>query len=95
MSFPILIQSVNGKYSASLMGAPEIKVLEPTHEKAINALRTIIGQRVLAGEVLFLDLNEVIGVSGLAGKYADDPTLQDICEEAYRLRDAELAEMDE
>jgi hypothetical protein len=29
------------------------------------------------------------GVSGLAGKYRTDPTLREICTEAYRMRDAE------
>ena len=30
------------------------------------------------------------GLAGLFGKYRDDPTLREICEDAYQERDAEL-----
>jgi predicted HNH restriction endonuclease len=33
--------------------------------------------------------SEFLGLSDLAGRSADDPTLREICEEAYRLRDAD------
>jgi hypothetical protein len=31
-------------------------------------------------------------VSDIAGVFADDPSLREICQEAYRMRDAELNE---
>jgi hypothetical protein len=31
------------------------------------------------------------GISALAGMFADDPTLREICEEIYRERDADRA----
>ena len=40
------------------------------------------------GELTSVDI-EPLGISDLAGTYRDDPTLREICEEAYRLRDAE------
>ena len=33
-----------------------------------------------------------VGASELAGKYANDETLPEICAEAYRQRDAEIPE---
>jgi hypothetical protein len=47
---------------------------------------------MLHGELAFLDI-PFPGIIGLAGKYADDPSLAEICEEAYKARDAE--ELDE
>jgi hypothetical protein len=32
------------------------------------------------------------GLSGLFGKYRDDPTLRDICDAAYQERDADVRE---
>ena len=33
---------------------------------------------------------ESVGITSLAGKYSDDPTLESICADAYRERDAEI-----
>jgi len=32
------------------------------------------------------------GLAGLFGKFRDDPTLREICEEAYKERDADIRE---
>lgn len=88
MSFPVLVESKNGHFMASLVGAPNLSVVGSTRALAIAALKTEIQQRVELGELLSLEV-ETIGVSNLAGKYRDDPTLQEICEQAYQMRDAE------
>ena len=88
MSFPVLVEAQNGHFTATLVGMPTLSVVEATREEALAGLQTIIQQRIERGELLSLEV-EPIGVTDLAGKYADDPTLSDICEEAYRLRDAE------
>jgi len=41
------------------------------------------------GELLALEV-ETFGVSDLAGLFSDDPTLREICEQAYQTRDAEI-----
>jgi hypothetical protein len=58
---------------------------------AVDALRRELATRVVAGQIMSIDIG-FVGVSDLAGKYADDPTLAEICAEAYRLRDAEPKE---
>ncbi len=89
MSFPILVQAQEeGQIAASLAGAPDVRVVQPTRTLAIAALETEIRQRIDSGELLSLEI-EPVGVSSLAGRYGDDPTLGEICDEAYRLRDAE------
>ncbi|MBW3600895.1 MAG: hypothetical protein KY475_26965 [Planctomycetes bacterium] len=42
-----------------------------------------------SGEMVSLDVRSR-GVAAVAGAGRDDPTLRDICDDAYRARDAEL-----
>ncbi len=88
MTFPVLVKTQAGQFAASLAGAPDVRVVQPTRSEAIAALRSEIRQRIELGELLSLEI-ESVGVSSLAGRYSDDPMLGEICEEAYRLRDAE------
>jgi hypothetical protein len=46
--------------------------------------------RLDQGELVMLDVRRR-GLAGLFGKFRDDPTLREICEEAYQERDAALA----
>ncbi len=91
MSFPVLVETENGHFVASLLGASDLRVVEPTRDEAVAALKTELQQRIQKGELLSVEVSEpvTIGVSDLAGKYKDDPTLREICEQAYQLRDAE------
>lgn len=91
MTFPVLVQPIQEQFEASLVGAPQVRVVRPTREEAIAALGAEIAQRVGRGELLSLPI-DVVGVADLAGNYADDPTLRQIGEDAYRDRDAEAQE---
>jgi len=73
MTFPILIEPYNGQFAASLVGAPNVRVVKPTRSQAIEALKSNIEQRVQLGELFSLEIGPV-GVSSLAGKYRTDPT---------------------
>ncbi len=88
MTFPIIVEARNGEFVASLAGAANVRAVERTRGQAIEALRAIIKQRIAIGELLPLEI-ETIGVSNLAGKYSDDPTLSTICDEVYHARDAD------
>jgi hypothetical protein len=88
MTFSIAVESHNGHFTAVLLGAPEVRVEAATHSQAIAKLRAILADRVEQGELLSLEVLPE-GVSSLAGKYVDDPSLQEIRDEIYRLRDAE------
>jgi hypothetical protein len=74
---------------AVLVGTPEITAVGPSRDEAIAALRTDLLQRTRQGELAWIDIDPS-GIAGLAGSFADDPTLRDLCEEIYRERDAEL-----
>jgi hypothetical protein len=88
MSFSVLIEAYNGQFVASLVGAPNVRVLEPTRSQAIEALKAKITQRIQLGELLSLEV-DAVGISSLAGKYENDPTLREICDSAYQMRDNE------
>jgi hypothetical protein len=87
MNFPIFVEAVNGQFAASLIGAPNVRVVRPNRAQAIAGLKAEIQQRVALGELLSLEI-DAVSISSLAGKYGSDPTLLEICDEAYQLRDA-------
>jgi hypothetical protein len=74
---------------AKLLGAPSVRAIRRTREQAVAALRVAIDKRVAKGTLGVVDV-QPIGVSDLFGRFKDDPTLREICEEAYRLRDADM-----
>jgi hypothetical protein len=92
MSFPIFIHQDNGQYTATLLGAPDLRVSAATRQEAIAHMQAALEQRFAAGELVFLDVPARKGVLAFAGKFKDDPTLDDIRDEIYRERDAEPKE---
>jgi hypothetical protein len=88
MMFAVMIEPYDGQFAATLLGAPTIRAVGTTRDDALRALHTDLAQRLAQGEFVTLEVS-VQGVTDLAGTYSTDPTLRDICTEAYRLRDAE------
>jgi hypothetical protein len=91
MTFSVIVHPMNGQFEASLVGVPDVRATAPTRHAALAALETAIEKRVEQGELVTLQIGRK-GLAGLFGKYRDDPTLQDICDEAYRERDADVHE---
>jgi len=91
MTFPVLVQPANGQFAATLVGAPDVRATASTRAEALAALEMAIERRIAQGELLTVEVGGR-GVSRLAGKYRDDPTLREICEAAYQQRDAEPVE---
>ena len=88
MTFPVWVEACDGQFAASLVGVPKVRVVVTTRSRSLEALKAEIEHRVALGELLSLEI-EPVAVTSLAGKYDTDPTLQTICENAYRKRDAE------
>lgn len=88
MTFPVLIEPVGDQFAASLAGSAQLRVVAPTRADAIAAIEDVIEKRVQRGELFELDV-PTTGLADLWGSFADDPTLREICAEAYRLRDAD------
>jgi hypothetical protein len=91
MTLAILVEQSGTDFSASVPGIPQMKFVRQSRADAVVALEAEIRRRTQAGELLPIELTAG-GVTNLAGMFRDDPTLSDICDEAYRLRDAEAAE---
>ena len=88
MTFPVLVEQTNGRFTAMLLGAPQVSGVGESRSTAIAALEAEVQRRILSGELASVEITPR-GVSHLAGAYADDPSLAEICEEAYAARDAE------
>ena len=91
MTFNAVVGPFENQFAAALIGEPKIRAVGQTREAAVAALKSEVSQRVERGELIALDV-EPLGITSLAGKYRDDPTLENICVEAYRERDDEIAE---
>jgi hypothetical protein len=91
MSFTVVVGPFENQFSAALAGEPEVRAVGETREVAVAALKAEVAERVGRGELISLDI-DTIGITALAGKYRDDPTLEEICAQAYRERDAETKE---
>lgn len=90
MTFPVTVHPLHDQFEASLVGAPELRATAATREAALAALESAIASRLDRGELVALEVRR--GMAGLFGAFRDDPTLRDICEEAYRQRDADVLE---
>jgi hypothetical protein len=86
MTFTAVVSPLESQFTAALVGEPEIRAVGQTREAAVAALTEEVSQRVERGELISLDV-QTVGVTALAGKYRDDPTLEEICSQAYRERD--------
>ena len=88
MTVPVLVEQTNGQFCASLVGSPELRCVRPLRADAIAALQNELAQKIAVGELLNLEILP-LGVTGLAGRFQDDPTLREICDQLYGERDAE------
>ena len=91
MTFPVVVHPTNGQFEATLVGAPNVSALAATREEALAKLESAISRRLDQGELVLLEVRRH-GLAGLFGKYRDDPTLREICQEAYTERDADVQE---
>ena len=88
MMFSVMIELYDGQFAATLLGAPIIRVVGATRDAALSALHADLAQRLARGEFVTLEVSAQ-AITDLAGTYSTDPTLRELCAEAYRLRDAE------
>jgi hypothetical protein len=89
MTFPVMVHPTEGRFEAFLVGAPGVIATASTREEALEQLEKAISERLHQGELVMLEVPPR-GLASLFGKYRDDPTLQEICDEAYRLRDESI-----
>jgi hypothetical protein len=91
MTVPVWVEQNNGTFTATVPGVPGVRSETASREKAIDDVRQQLCTGAARGQLVMVDI-DFVGVSGLAGTYSDDPALQEICAEAYRLRDEQKAQ---
>ena len=87
----VTVRESDGQFSASLVGWSDLEAVRPSRSEAIAALEHELAAKIAAGELVDLELGR-LGVSGLSGKFRDDPVLKEICDDIYRQRDADSAQ---
>lgn len=90
MTFPVTVHPAAGNFEAVLVGSSDVRATGATREEALATLESVIAKRLDEGELVALEVRR--GLAGLFGKFRDDPTLREICEQAYKERDADLQE---
>lgn len=88
MTVPVLVQQTNGQFSASLVGSPELRCVRPSRDEALAALQSELARKIADDELVNLEI-QPRGVSGLAGRFQNDPDLREIGEQIYRDREAQ------
>jgi predicted RNase H-like HicB family nuclease len=86
MTFPVIVEPENGRFAASLAGVPGVRAVGTTRPEALASLQAELARRIEDGELAALEV-PTEGILQLAGKYADDPSLRRICQDAYAERD--------
>ncbi len=70
MRFPVMVEAREGRFTASLLGASEVRGVGSTRDQAIARLRVEIRQRIDRGELLSLEVEDT-GVTSQAGTSED------------------------
>lgn len=91
MTLPVIVEKCDGQFAAVLLGDSNVRIVRPSPREAVAGLQAEILRRMEAGELVSVEVHPQ-SITDLAGKYADDPTLRQICESVYRERDAAGAE---
>jgi hypothetical protein len=88
MQVPVYVRRENGRFVAQAVGVCELAAAGATLDEAVGAMRTLLAETAAAGQLVKVDV-EADPLMQMAGKYHDDPWLEEIVEEIYRLRDQE------
>ena len=89
MTVPVWLEQLDGRFVASSVTHPDVRVEAATRDAALLAVQ----QRLAAGpayrELVYVTLPEPTQ-DDIFGSMAGDTNLQEICDEAYRQRDEEF-----
>lgn len=87
MNFPVTITDSDGQFTATLVGVPDVTAVGSSRPEALRLLENEVQRKISLGELATLETPSKGGVSAMIGAFADDPTIMEICEEAYAERD--------
>jgi hypothetical protein len=90
MTVPVWVEQSNGKFTATVLGAPQVKAEGATKEQAVAAVTAQLQSRMTAGEVILV----TVSPPPLPFRQVSPEEAQawrELCEEIYRERDAQKA----
>lgn len=86
MPIPVSIEQLNGHFVATVLAMPSMRVEADTEHEALAGIRNRIRDDVDRKKIVLIEM-DLVGLSGMFGKYEAHEDWQAICDEAYRLRD--------
>lgn len=89
MTIPVLVTVLEDRFEAVLVGTPDVRGKGSSRSDAIESLKAELVQRTQRGDLVWVDF-EPSQYHQVAGSFADDDTLPELCAEIYRQRDADL-----
>ena len=92
MTASVLVTPRDGRFTACILGSPEVNAVGDSATAAVSALEVELDRRNRAGELRLIELPPV-ALSDRVGTYSaeEKELLREIAAEAYRLRDEEKA----
>lgn len=92
MSVSVQVEQSEGQFCASPLGMAGLRFVGPSREEVLISLRRALAHKLANGELVDLEIEPLLGVSGQSGRFRDDPTLLEIRDQIYHDRDSELPE---
>jgi hypothetical protein len=88
MTVPVWVEQQNGKFTASVLGSPQVKAEGATREQAVAAVTAQLRNRVTSGEVVLVDVpNVTTAVPVRQVSPEDAAAIREMCAEIYGERD--------
>jgi len=87
---PVLVELNNGRFFASIANDPKFRAEGASRDEAVRTLESDLQAKVARGEIVWINIPKR-AITDFAGSFQDDPELDEIVREAYRLRDEQKA----
>jgi hypothetical protein len=89
MTVPVWVEQSNGKFTASVLGSPQVKGEGKTREQAVAAVTAQLQSAVANGEVVLVSVPTPVP----ARRYTEEEieAMREMTAEIYRERDAQKA----
>ena len=89
MTVPVWVEQSNGKFTASVLGSPQVKAEGATREQAVAAVTAQLQSAVASGEVVLVSVPTPLPPRQVSPEEAE--AWRELCEEIYRERAAQKA----
>ncbi len=89
MTVPVWVEQSDGKFTATVIGAPQVAADGATKEQAVAAVTAQLRNRMAAGEVVPVDVPAPLPPRNYTTEEVE--AMREMCAETYRERDAQKA----